>query len=169
MQADLEKAVSLLGILYRQLELGWGPEFQPPEIAAIVEIANQISRPGAPPQRGGQGFGLTADERKLVEIRAIMVTRIWLNEYGFLQVKDSIAKASFDYTISTLCFAALPKRARGQRLPTSARCSESSTGAYGLTPEDIALMWRTAPPRMPASKCCQRMRLRTCSRKFSQK
>jgi hypothetical protein len=22
-------------------------------------------------------------------------------------------------------------------------------GAYGLTPEDVALMWRTAPPAMP--------------------
>lgn len=23
------------------------------------------------------------------------------------------------------------------------------TAAYGLTPEDVALLWRTAPPRMP--------------------
>lgn len=98
MQADLEKAVHLLGILYRQLELGLGPESQPPEIATAVEEANQISRPGAPPLSGGQGFGLTTEERKLVEMRAMMVAREWLSDNGFSHVKDTSAKASFDYT-----------------------------------------------------------------------
>jgi hypothetical protein len=28
--------------------------------------------------------------------------------------------------------------------------SDSVNAAYGLTPEEVALMWQTAPPRMPA-------------------
>ncbi len=98
MKADLARAVGLLGSLYRQLDLGLGPESQPPEIAAAVEVANQVSRPGAPPQGGGQGFGLTTEERKLVEMRAMTVAREWLSDNGFAQVKDTSAKASFDYT-----------------------------------------------------------------------
>ena len=29
------------------------------------------------------------------------------------------------------------------------RLSDLVNDAYGLTPEDVALMWATAPPRMP--------------------
>jgi hypothetical protein len=29
------------------------------------------------------------------------------------------------------------------------RVAELVNAAYGLTPEEVALMWRTAPPRMP--------------------
>ena len=31
------------------------------------------------------------------------------------------------------------------------RVSDLVNAAYGLTPEEIALMWQTAPPRMPIS------------------
>ena len=30
--------------------------------------------------------------------------------------------------------------------------SDLVNSAYGLTEEDVALMWRTAPPRMPLAK-----------------
>jgi hypothetical protein len=30
------------------------------------------------------------------------------------------------------------------------RVAELVNAAYGLTPEEVALMWRTSPPRMPA-------------------
>jgi hypothetical protein len=42
--------------------------------------------------------------------------------------------------------------AREQRLQlagTERRISDLVNTAYGLTPEDVALMWKTAPPRMP--------------------
>lgn len=29
------------------------------------------------------------------------------------------------------------------------RIAELVNAAYGLTPEEVALLWRTAPPRMP--------------------
>jgi hypothetical protein len=31
------------------------------------------------------------------------------------------------------------------------RLSDCVNEAYGLTPEEVALMWRTAPPRMPVA------------------
>ncbi|WP_207791788.1 hypothetical protein [Sandaracinobacteroides hominis] len=44
--------------------------------------------------------------------------------------------------------------AREQRLQlagTERRISDLVNTAYGLTPEDIAHMWQTAPPRMPVT------------------
>jgi len=39
--------------------------------------------------------------------------------------------------------------AAGEALALERRLSDLVNAAYGLTPEDIALMWATAPPRMP--------------------
>lgn len=41
------------------------------------------------------------------------------------------------------------RTARDRALARERRLSDIVNQAYGLTPEDIALMWRTAPPRMP--------------------
>jgi len=41
------------------------------------------------------------------------------------------------------------RAARGTALAEERALSEIVNRAYGLTPEDVALMWRTAPPRMP--------------------
>jgi hypothetical protein len=37
----------------------------------------------------------------------------------------------------------------GEATTLEARVSDLVNAAYGLTPEEIALMWQTAPPRMP--------------------
>jgi hypothetical protein len=37
----------------------------------------------------------------------------------------------------------------GEALTLEARVSDLVNAAYGLTPEEVALMWQTAPPRMP--------------------
>jgi hypothetical protein len=43
-----------------------------------------------------------------------------------------------------------PSRARSsQILAIERRLSDVVNAAYGLTPEDVKLMWQTAPPRMP--------------------
>jgi hypothetical protein len=39
--------------------------------------------------------------------------------------------------------------AAAEILSLERRLSDLVNGAYGLTPEEVALMWRTAPPRMP--------------------
>jgi hypothetical protein len=41
------------------------------------------------------------------------------------------------------------REARGRILATEQRLSDIVNRAYGLSDEDVALMWRTAPPRMP--------------------
>ncbi len=38
---------------------------------------------------------------------------------------------------------------RAEALILERRLSDLVNAAYGLTPEEIDLMWRTAPPRMP--------------------
>src|SRR5712692_9285227 len=39
--------------------------------------------------------------------------------------------------------------AAGEILALERKLSDLVNAAYGLTPEEVALMWRTAPPRMP--------------------
>ena len=41
------------------------------------------------------------------------------------------------------------RRAARELLALEHRLSDLVNAAYGLTPEDVALMWKTAPPRMP--------------------
>jgi hypothetical protein len=41
------------------------------------------------------------------------------------------------------------RRAANEALALERRLSDLVNAAYGLTPEEIALMWATAPPRMP--------------------
>jgi len=44
----------------------------------------------------------------------------------------------------------LPLRALAREsLDLERRVSDLVNAAYGLTPADVALMWETAPPRMP--------------------
>ncbi|WP_139296961.1 hypothetical protein [Phormidium tenue] len=48
---------------------------------------------------------------------------------------------------------ALPiQQRRRDGLVLEHRISELVNQAYGLTPEEIDLMWKTAPPRMPFSR-----------------
>jgi hypothetical protein len=42
-------------------------------------------------------------------------------------------------------------RTYDEALGLERQISDLVNEAYGLTPEDIALMWQTAPPRMPFS------------------
>ena len=44
----------------------------------------------------------------------------------------------------------MPQCRRAVRLsPINRRLSDLVNEAYGLTPDDVRLMWATAPPRMP--------------------
>ncbi len=48
---------------------------------------------------------------------------------------------------------ALPmQQRRSEGLTLEHRISDLVNQAYGLTPEEIDLMWKTAPPRMPFSR-----------------
>lgn len=49
--------------------------------------------------------------------------------------------------------------AAGEILAIERRLSDLVNAAYGLTPEEVALMWRTAPPRMPLDPADELRRL----------
>jgi len=53
-----------------------------------------------------------------------------------------------EHTRSVVPLQALAAEAR----EAERRIAELVNAAYGLTPEEVALMWRTAPPRMPGGR-----------------
>jgi hypothetical protein len=50
-----------------------------------------------------------------------------------------------EHALSVTSLQALAAEAR----QLERRVAELVNAAYGLTPEEVALLWRTAPPRMP--------------------
>jgi len=93
LQADLKAFLGLLGTLYRSEDLGQSPEATSPEIvalSALVDLATNPLRHGQ--KQNGQGRGLTAAERKLVELEAMKHARDWLAAHGFEAEDTSLAK-----------------------------------------------------------------------------
>lgn len=98
LQKDLNKAVSLLGELYRSAELGRSPESEEPEIAQASDAVSAISRPQVAKVGGrGQGFKLSTEERAAVEARAMDAARTWLDDNGYEKIRDVSAKESCDF------------------------------------------------------------------------
>lgn len=94
---DTSAAVNLLGELYRALELGRAPTSTPPEITAAVEATSQVSRPNGPTRKAGQGFGLTAAERAVVEDHAMAMAHAWLSDHGYADIRDVHKTSSCDF------------------------------------------------------------------------
>lgn len=94
---DAELAVEVLGELYRAQELGKAPDSEPPELTEMVELTEQVSRPGSRAARSGQGFCLSASERAAVEKRAMEVAASWLAANGFADVRDVHLTQSCDF------------------------------------------------------------------------
>ncbi len=94
--SDAARAVSLLGKIYRSIELGHGPEADPPEIVAVQAAVEDIGQPLSK-RKTGQGFGLTGAERRLVELHAMTMAQAWLSDNGFVSIKDVSAKRPTDF------------------------------------------------------------------------
>ena len=71
-------------------------------------------------------------------VRAAMPRRASLSPQKLKDLRDAFAD-----------IAEPARTARTTALANERTLSDIVNRAYGLTPEDIALMWRTAPPRMP--------------------
>ena len=96
------------------------------------------------------------------------------------EVEKPTLKLQSPFDLNCDCFVAEVKKVRGKKKPLSAAAlanlreeyarsivparvlaaealglenevSDLVNEAYGLTPEEVALMWETAPPRMPIS------------------
>ncbi len=128
------------------------------DLKKVVRIADQI------------------EARKLLESQAVRAVRDWLrHEFGLQKTGEVLARPhTLDADeFTTAVRKALPRsrklsaaevgRLKAEHAETIAparlaasevavlerRLSDLVNSAYGLTPEDVALMWATAPPRMP--------------------
>lgn len=92
---DLLFMVTLLGALYRAAELVSGAPGDPaPEIVEATEAAEKSAGRRTVYHRG-QGFHLTAEERRIVELHSVRMAIDHLAAQGWV-VKDFGAKESFD-------------------------------------------------------------------------
>jgi hypothetical protein len=100
LERDACGLVELLGLLYDQQDLGRSPDEPSPELSLSLRTVNAIARPLAKTTaKGGQGFGLSSDERKAVEIHAMRVARLHFESEGF-EVKDLSAVEPFDFVVT---------------------------------------------------------------------
>ncbi|MFH9426795.1 MrcB family domain-containing protein [Streptomyces sp. NPDC017615] len=97
---DLLFMTGLLSTLYREERLApYIPGDPAPEVLeaeqSAARTAGRRTRRGARPRRTGQGFLLTADERKAVELHSVRMATEHFKAQGW-SVKDVGAKESFD-------------------------------------------------------------------------
>ena len=91
----LRKLSSLLVALYEEERKGRAPLSEAPEVvSATTDIAAVVS--GKPRQGRGQGRGLTPEERRAVERRAMLVAEADLRAHGFTDIRDVSLGESFD-------------------------------------------------------------------------
>jgi hypothetical protein len=90
---DVRRLVLLLERVY-EIRSANAPaiEFEP-EVAVAVQLADQAAKPQ---RAGGQGFGLSATQRKAVELRAVAVATEKLIELGWETIVDVGATQSYD-------------------------------------------------------------------------
>lgn len=94
LEADLRRAVGWLGDVYRATDPGLDVPGEAGPVVADVELAVEISA-GNSRRRGGQGFWLTADEKKVIELRVVEVATDYLSGDGW-KVRDVGATKSYD-------------------------------------------------------------------------
>jgi hypothetical protein len=85
--------VTLLGDLYTAETLGQTPGSPNPEVRDAESVVAAISRPSS--SGAGQGIGLTVEERRAVEHRAMHQATVFLTANGFA-VRDVSKIESFD-------------------------------------------------------------------------
>ncbi len=123
--SDLERAVALLGVLYRAQTLGAAPGSEPPEL----EELEQLTRLGSRAVARGQGFGLNAAERAAVEQHAMAMAMDRLTADGFVNIRDVHKTHSCDF---------IAKR-DGTEYIIEVKGTTSSLGKVILTANEVAL------------------------------
>ncbi len=91
---DVQRFGRWLGTIYEQVRLGRGPDAN---IRQAEEVQQTIKRGLGANGTSGQGFGLSANERKAVEHWSMKLARQRLAELGFKGVKDTSATAPYDF------------------------------------------------------------------------
>lgn len=98
--SDALKCVGLLGQVYRQVELGRGPENESPDVREAIAALEELARPKLEVpalSRPGQGLKLSAADRQLIENHAMLAAKNWLIANGFENITDTHLARPFDY------------------------------------------------------------------------
>lgn len=135
--ADCRAAIGLLGELYRATELGKAPFSVPPEVAEVVAATEAISRPTSKPSPTGQGRGLSAEERALVENQAMACAEKWLLDEGY-EVKDVHRTSSCDFLASK----------GGEEIVVEVKGTTGALSSVLLTSNEVALHRAKFPRNM---------------------
>jgi hypothetical protein len=93
---DLKSFIRLLRILYDADDLGRSPENREPEVRAAEQLTEVLAAPLRSRGRNGQGFGLTAEERRVVERQAMDVAHAHLVSAGYV-VEDVSKRRPYDF------------------------------------------------------------------------
>lgn len=121
--ADLSRFSEPLRKLYRAQELGLTPGASHPDTFAISAITAPLKA-----RSPGQGRGLNAGDRKLVELRAMELARQWLEDQGFAY-KDVSDRDSCDYRASR----------SGEDWVVEVKGTTGGPGSILLTANEVAL------------------------------
>jgi len=89
---SISEALGLLSIIYRSVDRGRNLNAREIDLSAIEAIASPTRLTAA----NRQGFALTGDERRAVELRAMFVTRSRLEADGYA-VEDTSANKPYDF------------------------------------------------------------------------
>lgn len=129
LMSDAVAAMGLLGELYQALYLGRAPSSTPPEITAAAEAAEEVARPNRKGRNGGQGFGLSAAERAVVEAHAMQRAEQWLTTNGYSDVRDVHRTASCDFLANK----------DGEEFHVEVKGTTSSFGSILMTANELEL------------------------------
>jgi hypothetical protein len=94
--ADARQFAGLLAQVYNQQDLGRLPDSQALDVEAAAAAVEKVAHPLRRRNSAGQGYGLTQQERRIVELHAMAVARKHLEGLG-LSVEDVSAMESFDF------------------------------------------------------------------------
>lgn len=95
---DVVFMAGLLGQVYRAADTETVPGAMPPEVEELLEVSDKAA--GKLP-KAGQGFRLSAEERRVVELRAVELAIDHLKNLGWEKISDVGATKSFDLECKT--------------------------------------------------------------------
>jgi hypothetical protein len=96
------------------------------------------------------GFGIEKPKGRLLSPVSLSTDEFITACTGSLQKRQALTAAEINELKREFADTIEPARLlRGETFLLEQRLSEVVNDAYGLTPDEVALMWRTAPPRMP--------------------
>lgn len=131
---DLVRFSEPLRKLYRAQDLGLTPGQEHVDTLRITSEIETFTAPLKTKAKGGQGRGLNAADRRLVELHAMEHARHWLLERGF-EPKDVSATDSCDFRAVR----------DGEEWIVEVKGTTGGQGAVLLTPIEIALHRKSHP------------------------